>query len=126
MFVNVCILQQGLLFLILSKFKQISSLLLPLTSFGTQRFSDFRGNISQLIRLNSFDIRSKFWKRPLNRCQWLIIACCNFCVNVMMKKTNANELPSHYCSYYLYLKPIWQINRCLPSFSPSTFSNYFL
>ena len=61
MFVNAFILQQGLLFLILSKFKQISSLLLPLTSFGTQIFSDFRGNISQLIRLNSFDIRSEFW-----------------------------------------------------------------
>ena len=59
MFVNVCILQQGLLFLMLSKFKQISSLLFPLISFGAHRFSDFRGNISQLIRLNSFDIRGE-------------------------------------------------------------------
>ena len=45
---------------ILREFKRINQLLSLLQSSGNQRFSnDFRGNRSQLIRLNSVDIRSQ-------------------------------------------------------------------
>ena len=49
---------------ILREFKRINQLLSLLQSSGNQRFSnDFRGNRSQLIRLNSVDIRSQIWSR---------------------------------------------------------------
>ena len=54
---------------IFSEFKQISWFLLPLKSLESLWFSDVRANGSQLVRLNSLDIRSKTWKRFLD-CLW--------------------------------------------------------
>ena len=50
--------------LILSEFMRIHQLLFPLKSLKNHWFSDdFRGNTSQLIHLNSLNLRSKIFIR---------------------------------------------------------------
>ena len=58
--------------LVISEFKQINYILLPLKSSESLWFSDnFRGYKSYLICLNSLNIRSKLWQRSFN-CNYLI------------------------------------------------------